>query len=152
MTATESNKRLKLDSSETSATVTENIQSKNQVQREFLQFNESDFGIEEFVCPELPSFPAVIKHRYSDFLVNEIQKETGKVEHLTSLTTESTPAIPKSVPADASTDPAQDVWQLAAQYLGEQNIPELKNLLSDTENKNDLKLVLDVCCKVNCQY
>ncbi|CEP60129.1 pseudouridine synthase PUS7 LALA0_S01e03686g [Lachancea lanzarotensis] len=43
---------------------------------------ESDVGITWFLTPELPGFSGQIKQRYTDFLVNEIDKQ-GSVVHLT---------------------------------------------------------------------
>ena len=51
------------------------------VQIELDKFNktkEEDVGITEFMSPENPGFKCVLKHRYSDFLVNEIGLD-GKV-------------------------------------------------------------------------
>ncbi|KAJ4761864.1 Pseudouridylate synthase 7-like protein [Rhynchospora pubera] len=44
--------------------------------------DEPDVGISCFVS-SLPGFRAVLKHRYSDFIVNEVSRE-GEVVHLTS--------------------------------------------------------------------
>ena len=44
----------------------------------FSQTKEEDVGITEYMCPENPGFKCVLKHRYSDFLVNEIGLD-GKV-------------------------------------------------------------------------
>ena len=51
------------------------------VQIDLNKFNktkEEDVGITEFMSPENPGFKCVLKHRYSDFLVNEIGLD-GKV-------------------------------------------------------------------------
>ena len=44
----------------------------------FNQTKEEDVGITEYMSPENPGFKCVLKHRYSDFLVNEIGLD-GKV-------------------------------------------------------------------------
>ena len=44
----------------------------------FNKTKEEDVGITEFMSPENPGFKCVLKHRYSDFLVNEIGLD-GKV-------------------------------------------------------------------------
>ena len=44
----------------------------------FSKTKEEDVGITEFMCPENPGFKCVLKHRYSDFLVNGIGLD-GKV-------------------------------------------------------------------------
>ena len=38
----------------------------------FNNTKEEEVGITEFMCPENPGFKCVLKHRYSDFIVNEI--------------------------------------------------------------------------------
>lgn len=43
---------------------------------------EPDVGITLFLSSQIPGFAGQIKQRYTDFLVNEIDKE-GKVVHLT---------------------------------------------------------------------
>ena len=43
--------------------------------------SECDVGITEYVCAEIPGFSGVIKDRFNDFLVNEIN-EDGVVVHL----------------------------------------------------------------------
>lgn len=40
--------------------------------------SERDFGIRMYMSPDIPGFSAVLKQRYSDFLVNEIDK-SGKM-------------------------------------------------------------------------
>ncbi|KAJ2551994.1 multisubstrate pseudouridine synthase 7, partial [Coemansia sp. RSA 1933] len=53
-------------------------------EKEECQFlREVDVGITRFVTGGWDGFNAIIKHRYSDFFVNEIDR-AGKVEHLTS--------------------------------------------------------------------
>ena len=44
----------------------------------FNKTKEEDVGITEYMSPENPGFKCVLKHRYSDFLVNEIGLD-GKV-------------------------------------------------------------------------
>lgn len=41
-------------------------------------FTEKDAGIEEFLAKESVEIPCIIKHRYSDFIVNEIN-QAGEV-------------------------------------------------------------------------
>ena len=52
--------------------------------------SEADVGISEFQNSELPGFDAILKHRFSDFNVNEIDLK-GNVVRLTEL------SIPTSV-------------------------------------------------------
>ncbi|KAJ2627610.1 multisubstrate pseudouridine synthase 7, partial [Coemansia sp. RSA 1290] len=65
----------------------------NQAPRVFLR--EEDVGISEFITPGWHGFDAIIKHRYSDFFVNEIDPQ-GNVVHLTSFTEADDPKPPKS--------------------------------------------------------
>ena len=51
---------------------------------------EADVGINAFMNPELEGFDAILKHRFSDFNVNEIDLE-GKIVKLTDL------EVPKAV-------------------------------------------------------
>ena len=58
----------------------ENPQQKSNIinLEKFNQTKEEDVGITEYMSPENPGFKCVLKHRYSDFLVNEIGLD-GKV-------------------------------------------------------------------------
>ena len=64
--------------------VENNLEKKNQNKEKVInleKFNnikEEEVGITEFMCPENPGFKCVLKHRYSDFIVNEIGMD-GKV-------------------------------------------------------------------------
>lgn len=46
--------------------------------------SEPDVGITQYLSPELAGFKGILKQRYTDFLVNEIDKQ-GNVVHLTDL-------------------------------------------------------------------
>lgn len=46
--------------------------------------SEVDVGITQFLSPDLKGFKGILKQRYTDFLVNEIDRD-GKVVHLTDL-------------------------------------------------------------------
>jgi tRNA pseudouridine13 synthase len=64
------------------------LNSNNQQTEKVYTFNttsEEDVGIIEYINQESVGFKAVLKHRYSDFLVNEIDPE-GKVVWLKTLT------------------------------------------------------------------
>jgi len=51
----------------------ENKKTEKQINLEkFNNTKEEEVGITEFMCPENPGFKCVLKHRYSDFIVNEI--------------------------------------------------------------------------------
>ncbi|KAI8323175.1 tRNA pseudouridine synthase D [Martensiomyces pterosporus] len=67
--------------------------SQQQPARTFL--GEADVGITQFITPGWGGFDAIIKHRFADFFVNEIDQE-GSVVHLTSYTDAVDPEPPKS--------------------------------------------------------
>lgn len=62
-----------------------------------LPSQEDLVGITAFVSPHLPGFECTIKHRYTDFLVNEISPE-GEVIHLTQLSPSRRPQTPGVAP------------------------------------------------------
>ena len=49
------------------------------------QINEKDMGILCFMNAEVPAFNGIIKHRYNDFHVYEVDSE-GNIVHLTNTT------------------------------------------------------------------
>lgn len=89
-------KRIKLET-ETESTSTEpststskvddEAQEKKPVRENYSAHNqgisEQDVGITQYLHPELKGFKGILKQRYTDFLVNEIDKE-GNVVYLTS--------------------------------------------------------------------
>jgi hypothetical protein len=42
-------------------------------------FGEEDAGIQEYICASNVALPCTIKHRFSDFVVNEIDEEGNVV-------------------------------------------------------------------------
>ena len=52
----------------------------------FNNTREEEVGITEFMCPDNPGFKCVLKHRYSDFIVNEIGVD-GKVVWIKEIVT-----------------------------------------------------------------
>ncbi|KAJ2238123.1 multisubstrate pseudouridine synthase 7 [Coemansia sp. RSA 1722] len=73
-----------LQTPETKRTKTEETPAKEEMQKpDFLR--ERDVGITEYITEGWHGFDAIIKHRFSDFLVNEIDPQ-GNVVHLTSYT------------------------------------------------------------------
>lgn len=67
---------------------------------------ESSVGISQYVDAALPAFSAIIKHRFTDFLVNEVNL-AGKVIELKSIqrppAEEVEPASVEEKPADSLT-------------------------------------------------
>ncbi|KAI8929683.1 pseudouridine synthase [Entophlyctis helioformis] len=109
---------------------------------------EADLGILEYISRSTPAFTGIIKHRYSDFLVNEVDL-SGEIVHLreTSMATPeqaasaapaavSTPAPDAEVAAAAATTEEKDVpaklAELAAVLQDEDIIPEIQALLDAT--------------------
>ena len=58
---------------------------------------EKDFGITEYLNPSVPGFNGILKHRYSDFIVHEIDKEGNLIK----LTDASVPASGPNVDSQA---------------------------------------------------
>ncbi|KAJ1801588.1 multisubstrate pseudouridine synthase 7 [Coemansia sp. RSA 2399] len=90
---------------------------------------EADVGITQFVTPGWGGFDAIIKHRFSDFFVNEID-EAGKVEHLTSYTEADDPEPP-------ATEEEKVIEQLQVpddlQEAFDQGIGRLEGILGDAD-------------------
>ncbi|CAG8543921.1 17403_t:CDS:10, partial [Dentiscutata heterogama] len=70
----------------------ENVELNEQVISNW-KINEQDVGLTEYVDPSIPGFSAIIKQRYSDFLVYEIDQD-GNIVHITNTD------IPKDTNAD----------------------------------------------------
>ncbi|KAJ2558353.1 multisubstrate pseudouridine synthase 7 [Coemansia sp. RSA 1933] len=114
---------------------------------------EVDVGITQFVTGGWDGFNAIIKHRYSDFFVNEIDR-AGKVEHLTSYTDVDDPEPPATeeeksieqlrVPDDPKEALDQGIDRLAG-ILGETDAARIKAHLEITEHQTleERSLVLD---------
>ncbi|KAL1918034.1 uncharacterized protein VTP21DRAFT_3300 [Calcarisporiella thermophila] len=96
-----------LDTAETSETIAVDNDTHKQ-SREFPRIREVDVGITEYVDATIPGFSGVIKQRYSDFIVNEVDQD-GQVVYLTQLTPpelavekdeDQTRASPEEISAD----------------------------------------------------
>ncbi|KAJ2351760.1 multisubstrate pseudouridine synthase 7, partial [Coemansia sp. RSA 2618] len=104
---------------------------------------ETDVGITEFITPGWSGFDAIIKHRYSDFFVNEID-EQGRVVHLTSYTDADDPEPPKTdadkeidalnVPADAD-EAFEQAFERLEPVLGADDTLRIKQHLQATEEQ-----------------
>ncbi|XP_048239142.1 pseudouridylate synthase 7 homolog [Haliotis rufescens] len=80
--------------------------------------SESDVGITQYVSSH-QGFTAIIKQRYSDFIVNEVSNE-GTVVHLTSTD------LPQEVEEQVALSPDPNI-------LSEENQAKLQALLDDTD-------------------
>ena len=128
----------------------EQKESKNEIQSQNFQkkvnsidltkFNktkEEDVGITEYMSPENPGFKCVLKHRYSDFLVNEIGLD-GKVVWIKEAT---------SAPQEEKND------KLVKEELTEEKADEIiennfKELISSEELNNFNKLIVNYLNKI----
>ncbi|KAJ1931991.1 multisubstrate pseudouridine synthase 7, partial [Linderina macrospora] len=98
---------------------------------------ETDVGITEFITPGWKGFDAVIKHRFCDFLVNEID-QSGKVVHLTSFTDADDPAPPKDendleVPEDPK-EAFEEAFTHLTEILGAEDTQKIRTLLEADED------------------
>ncbi|KAJ2908979.1 multisubstrate pseudouridine synthase 7 [Coemansia aciculifera] len=125
----------------------ESPQQQEQEQEQFLR--ETDVGITQFVTAGWRGFDAIIKHRFSDFFVNEIDLE-GNVVRLTSYYDAVDPAPPITEEEQAiaalnvPTDAAQ-AFDMAfvklAEILGEADSASIRQLLeSDDDSQKSFLL------------
>lgn len=94
---------------------------------------EGDVGITEYISSS-PGFSAIIKQRYSDFIVNEIDEE-GRLVRLTSLEVDRS-----QMPADEEDDDTGLDGVLS---------PEQKEKLDDFNANPNPKRVIDICAPVD---
>ncbi|KAJ1884241.1 multisubstrate pseudouridine synthase 7, partial [Kickxella alabastrina] len=90
---------------------------------------ETDVGITEFITPGWAGFDGIIKHRFSDFFVNEIDPQ-GKVIHLTSYTDANDPT-----PEPTTEEKAIEAMQVPedAQEAFDQAFPRLAEIIGETD-------------------
>ena len=120
-----------------------NSEKKNQNKEKVInleKFNnvkEEEVGITEFMCPENPGFKCVLKHRYSDFIVNEIGTD-GKVvwikesqEDISSILAENK-KVEKSDKEELTEEKADEIIKSKfSQYLNEEESEGLSKLISN---------------------
>ncbi|KAK9727684.1 multisubstrate pseudouridine synthase 7 [Basidiobolus ranarum] len=92
-------------------------------------WGEKSVGISEYVNASIPGFSAIIKQRYSDFLVNEIDLE-GKVLHLNDF------SLPTSTPLEP---PKEEVPLLSL----EESISNLSDILGDANAPQEIQKLLE---------
>ncbi|KAJ1719448.1 multisubstrate pseudouridine synthase 7 [Coemansia erecta] len=98
---------------------------------------EADVGITEYVLPGWTGFSAIIKHRFADFLVNEIDAQ-GRVVRLTSYTAVDDPKAPPTeeemavaalgVPEDGEAAFARGV-EMLGEILGSEDAERIREHL-----------------------
>ena len=128
----------------------EQKESKNEIQSQNFQkkvnsidltkFNktkEEDVGITEYMSPENPGFKCVLKHRYSDFLVNEIGLD-GKVVWI-----KEAPSAPQEEKNDKLVK--EELTEEKADEIIENNF---KELMSSEELNNFNKLIVNYLNKI----
>ena len=123
----------------------ENISDKKNQNKEktinlekFHNTKEEEVGITEFMCPENPGFKCVLKHRYSDFIVNEIGMD-GKVvwikesqEDINNKLEEEKKESEKNIKEDLTEEKADEIINSKfSQFLDEKEKEELSKLISN---------------------
>ena len=103
----------------------------------FNQTKEEDVGITEYMSPDNPGFKCVLKHRYSDFLVNEIGLD-GKVVWIKES---------DSLPIDKNEIVKKQNEELTEEKAEEIIKSNFNDLLTEEEIKNFLKLIVDYIYK-----
>ncbi|KAJ2860561.1 multisubstrate pseudouridine synthase 7 [Coemansia aciculifera] len=111
---------------------------------------ESDVGITQFVTAGWDGFDAIIKHRFSDFFVNEIDP-SGNVVRLTSYydVVDPTPPMSEEQKAIANLNVPDDAalafdaaFVKLAEILGEEDSARIRQLL-ESEDGEQCSFVLD---------
>jgi len=100
------------------AASTSKIQKNEEIPPKKAFLEDKDVGIEEYLSPEKPIF-GVLKHRFTDFLVNEIDLK-GEVVRLKSLT-----YVPKSGSAE---DNREQLIKNLTEMIGEEAFQKLEKL------------------------
>ena len=117
-------------------TNTNSIANKNE--NDFQYFNklkEEDVGISEYINTNSIGFTCVLKHRYTDFLVNEIDME-GKVVWV------KTPQIEEKPKEKTSSEPSS---KEEVELLVEENFGGEKAIITSQEDLASLKVFLFNC-------
>ncbi|GFH06137.1 tRNA pseudouridine synthase D [Haematococcus lacustris] len=97
---------------------------------------ERDVGITEYMTADLPAFTAILKHRFRDFQVNEVDLQ-GQEAVLTSL---DPPRLPQPLPLRDLTDEAiQSASRSFAALAGAENGNRLTALLHWVKTKHGPK-------------
>ncbi|KAJ2162814.1 multisubstrate pseudouridine synthase 7 [Coemansia sp. RSA 552] len=121
----------------------------------FLQ--EPDVGITQFITPGWKGFDAIIKHRYADFFVNEIDT-AGRVVHLTSYTDVDDPEPPKTeeekqiealnVPEDPQ-EAFSQAFERLEPILGAADAQRIKSHLETTDEQTLEERTLSLDCDLD---
>ncbi|TPX49806.1 hypothetical protein SeMB42_g00594 [Synchytrium endobioticum] len=100
---------------------------------------ESDVGITAYMNPDAPGFKGILKHRYTDFLVNEIDM-SGQVVHLISLKPPT--ALHKQEEKTKSTPVCGDAKLIDGlrPLITSDDLEALQKMLNGTLSKTSFKL------------
>ncbi|OZJ04650.1 hypothetical protein BZG36_02895 [Bifiguratus adelaidae] len=93
---------------------------------------EADVGIRAFASPNLSGFSGIIKQRYLDFLVNEIDS-SGNAVHLTDLEPSSAPSNAAQTEEEAQNPPItnKQIMDELAGLVGAAKAEEIKAMLDE---------------------
>ena len=109
----------------------------------FNNTKEEEVGITEFMCPENPGFKCVLKHRYSDFIVNEIGID-GKVVWIK----ESQDNINNSLNDSDNKEEGKDQKEELTQEKSEEIIKNIfSEFLNEKEKEELSKMVINFIYK-----
>ncbi|PFH52814.1 hypothetical protein AMATHDRAFT_73940 [Amanita thiersii Skay4041] len=107
-----------------------------------IKFMEHDVGISEYISRDVPQIEGVIKQRFTDFLVYEVDLD-GRVIHLNDIgkpkisdasqqdnsSNDSAPADEQDVPSNAVEDPWPESFTMTlSAFLSPEKIAELKDM------------------------
>ncbi|KAL1935333.1 hypothetical protein VTP01DRAFT_4473 [Rhizomucor pusillus] len=98
---------------------------------------EMDAGITAFANPHLAGFRGIIKNRYDDFLVNEVDLD-GKVIRLTSLNADSITKKDKTLSLNAEEFDAR-----ITELFGADNASKVRALLESGSQNKELQVEID---------
>ena len=107
----------------------------------FNHIKEEDVGITQFMCPENPGFKCILKHRYSDFIVNEIGVD-GKVVWIKE--------SPEDIPIVENNEGDKDKKEELTEEKAEEIINNIfSKFLNEKEREGLSKLVSNYLLKVH---
>ncbi|CAL1289763.1 unnamed protein product [Larinioides sclopetarius] len=126
-----------LSSNEPCGTAGSDKLSSDQNENSFKRASEQDVGITEYLS-DLPGFKAIMKERYSDFIVNEIDTE-GNVVRLTNLEKPKNPESDFKVDGLLEETTIQGIEQLIADERSE---VEINVTEKDKDTRKDIHVAI----------
>ncbi|CAG8493671.1 2128_t:CDS:10 [Paraglomus occultum] len=134
-------KKLRLDSGESVSTSVV-MESASESRGKQMWTIEEDVGITEYISQSLPGFSAVIKQRYADFIVHEIDQQ-GDVVYLTDYTSipkrddQSTMNNTSASPTESSI-PEDAIYEQLKALTDEETAVNIKELFSSRGEKDNV--------------